>query len=533
MGRLNLKEIEDDKFDMEVYEGMLDFLSEEKPPLLDEISKHNHGQVIFPTGTGKSVYQQMMIVDDIKECFPERRSYLIASHRLLLNKQLLVKISGALESLGVKFNVLFVGSGKESKEEFAEFHKDKDISHIVEAKFTTRTDEIEKFKEKTINGGKYLLIVSTYNSIDKLYTTPIRIGLFDEAHESTTKEFTENLKMVLPMFEKKFFFTATRKVVDIERGMNDKNIYGEVIVSMTNRDAIDKNLIVQPKLHFVDSGHDLTWPEVTLNQKIDLIISCFSNHKQQIDSESYDPKSQGAKLLFTMNNQKDIKDILTNERFLDYCGMWSINTLGVCSDHKYINGEEVNAIDIEKGIASAGNKEDMMLFHIKMLTAGIDIPSLTGVVIFNLKELSSMSQVVGRALRINPIDRKNILNKTYDKNKAVKPFAYVIIPMFIDEVEMKDMVSVIDILYKDYNMTEEFIVKNEEYMRKKIEDIAPYDVELKGCDKKDLKGLMHRFVEIETANKHILLERNIKELKNKIQEEVIELKELELEFNNL
>lgn len=531
--RLKLPEIKKDEFNEEVYQNMIDYLSDEKLPIIEEIEQFVMGQVVLPTGTGKSIVQQMSLVRDIRDKFPLRASYLIASHRLLLNKQLLLKISGALEDLGVKFNVLFVGSGSESKEEFAKFYEDKDVSFIVDAMFTTDPNKIEEFKKKTEEADKFLLIVSTYNSIHKLCSTDIDIALFDEAHMSTTPEFTQNLKYVLPACKKKYFFTASRKVVDINRGMNDKNIYGEILVSMTNREAIDRHLIVQPKMHFVNASESKSWLEMTLNQKIEFVISCFNNHKRQIDSESYDPKSQGAKLLFTLNNQKDIMRIMTSEKFKEYCGIWNIKTLGVCSDHKYIDGEPVSDIDIEKGIASVNNKDDMILFHIRMLSEGIDIPSLTGVVIVNHKELSTMSQIVGRCLRLNSTDRKNILNGTYTHETAVKPYAYVIMPLFIDEVDMKHMTEVVKMLYEDYCISEEFIVQNDEYCRKAFEDIDPQDDDRRGCDEQKLNGVYHLFEELQFVDKEQLLLEELKSYYQKKEELELDINRLELQLQNL
>ena len=70
-----------------------------------------------------------------------------------------------------------------------------------------------------------------------------------------------------------------------------------------------------------------------------------------------------------------------------------------------------------------------------MLSEGIDIPSLTGVMIINYKELSTLSQIIGRSLRLHSSDRKNIA-ENFDFKNRIKPYAYILLPIFVKHDDM-------------------------------------------------------------------------------------------------
>jgi len=93
-----------------------DFINDCRQHQLDafECAKsHDKGQIISPCGTGKTRIQISIIADDIlKSGYGIFKTDVIASHRLILNGQLLKEAVDVFKKAGVPFNILFLGTGE-------------------------------------------------------------------------------------------------------------------------------------------------------------------------------------------------------------------------------------------------------------------------------------------------------------------------------------------------------------------------------------------------------------------------------------
>jgi hypothetical protein len=76
--------------------------------------------------------------------------------------------------------------------------------------------------------------------------------------------------------------------------------------------------------------------------------------------------------------------------------------------------------------------DEAIIFHIHMLTEGIDVPGITGQMIWRNVGIISFLQNVGRAARLHAFDRERLYNgslQAKDHKDFVKPFAWIILPI--------------------------------------------------------------------------------------------------------
>lgn len=160
----------------------------------------NLGQILLPTGTGKTRIQIALHVKEMRS-HKEPCIVVITSHRLALNNQLLLKFADILKKCKIEAVLFYLGSGK------VDFKND-----AFEIFSGTEEEKIFEAYEKASYEGKHLVIASTYNSIDRLTVLPhIDLCTCDEAHTVTRVSFRSNLEQIKKQTNRMFFFTATRR----------------------------------------------------------------------------------------------------------------------------------------------------------------------------------------------------------------------------------------------------------------------------------------------------------------------------------
>ena len=134
---------------------------------LDSMEKHDKGQIIIPTGGGKTI----CMIQDALRVFSQdcQQTIVVVAPRILLANQL--------------------------SAEFLEFITDPtvDVMHVHSGEThhfsTTKADEIREFHLHNANDGRNQLIFTTYHSLHRLVESQITIDTvyFDEAHNSTQR----------------------------------------------------------------------------------------------------------------------------------------------------------------------------------------------------------------------------------------------------------------------------------------------------------------------------------------------------------
>jgi len=455
------------------------------------------GQICMPTGTGKTLVQKAIHVDDMlnKTEKGEVGIYVIASHRLGLCNQLFEQCMDLIFECGIACDMLYIGSEKYDFTQIMDKYSKKGIKIVTnsfDAKATTLSDNILMAASNARMNGHHLFIVSTYHSFGRLQTLsklnlahPISVCTFDEAHTTTKDLFQENINSVKNLIDRKYFFTATRRVRGEDGGQNNTEFYGQVIYEMPIRTSIETGEIVRPVIHRVvcndDSGMSSDTNEWMM---VKTITDCFNEHKKQIKACSNSPENIGAKMLITCDGLKFIREVCNNQFFIDYCRKNNINVYSFSSsDGEHMNFEK--CVNRQMCICSMNNLEqceDAILFHYDILTEGIDLPAITGVLIMRNLETIKLLQNIGRAARLLPGDRELLYKETntdvkyieeFIKTKLVKPYSWVIIPDYLKSLNREDarrIREMIEEIVQTYNiLVEQTVVSDVALADKKTE----------------------------------------------------------------
>lgn len=450
-------------------------------------STHNNDreQIIIPTGTGKTRIQIHIHIQDMIEKTRKNETgvYAIGAHRLLLCTQLMDEFQHMCIECGIPINVLYIGSARHDDKHVYDRYFDKGIdSETYSSTYTTQSDEVKAFYEKTRASNRHLIIVSTYHSFDKMACiNPIDICTYDEAHTTIAEDFTGNILEVIDNIKRNYFFTATRKVYGEDKGMNDESFYGNVF-GISPKKMIQAGEIVLPKIHVMmlenyEKGKVKDDNEVML---VKTVIEGFTEHKKKLKEDSAHPDNIGAKLLVSCKGSDELSLVQDNETFKKWCQENNIKVFSFSSrygSYKDFEKEE-NRTQVYEDMKSLKDTDDCILLHIDILTEGIDLPSITAVMLLRHLNIAKLMQTLGRALRLLKSDR----NKLYagdmlpdERGKYTKPYAYLLLPMHFESLDAssEDMKRMIREVITTYGLPTEEFLPLEEFEALKNEYLDP------------------------------------------------------------
>ena len=101
---------------------------------------------------------------------------------------------------------------------------------------------------------------------------PVDVVYYDEAHNATSSDNFNAVKYMSSHAKRNYFFTATPKYsIDYASdlsGMNNIDVYGDVISRVDFNYLLKQGVIVKPKLHLLESDADLNnQRQVDVNMK--------------------------------------------------------------------------------------------------------------------------------------------------------------------------------------------------------------------------------------------------------------------------
>ena len=463
------------------FEDYFSFLYEHQKEAYNVMEEYKKGQIICPTGSGKSKIQIATIFKHLEDNPDHIDNYLITSHRLLLNIQLIANLVKDVKKSVAPFKLLFVGSGDikastlneiinkdtPKKEDWINVSADDVLS-------TTNKNEIDNFIKISNKNGYDVLIVSTYHSLDKLKDINIEIACFDEAHTTASSQdedtmFKANIKR-LKNVNRQYFFTATRKVFNNDKGMNDP-FYGDVIYSISPKEIMDGGYICEPKLHLVYSSDK---DKNLRNDKMEVktILESFTAHNQIVKSNAERAGMKppmAAKMLVNTPGSGPMLSYIKSAELKAYsknnkCKMFFIASNDKVNCTIITEGKKVDNLDREEWMRQLTNlkqDESAIIFHYSILTEGIDLPNITGTLFTRATTVTKLMQSIGRSLRLLPEDRDNLHKHNTllpaEKEKFIKPFGYVILPsgFLIEEDDEVEMESLVRSVVNEYTIPEQ------------------------------------------------------------------------------
>ena len=349
---------------------------------VDVMRQHNKGQVIVPTGGGKTL---TMITDALREFQSETpQTIVVVCPRILLAGQL---SSEFLEFI-LNAEVLHVHSGETHHES------------------TTNPGTIRRWVDT--HNSRHQLIITTYNSLQRLVDAEIDVDTiyFDEAHNSVKRNFFPATEHYSANANRCYFFTATPKhsVVATKPGMNHSEVYGNVICQVPAPELVNAGYILSPKvvIHEVQSAANCG--NIFERDKIALIYS--------IDEH------QSGKILICAKATKQIVNLISQTDFCSqlesrgYSWMYITAKTGAVIDGKKVNREVF--FDTLNAWGKDSSKKFVVIHH-SILSEGINVNGLEGVLFMRNMDFIGISQTIGRVIRLG------------DKSKK---FGLVIIPVF-------------------------------------------------------------------------------------------------------
>jgi superfamily II DNA or RNA helicase len=384
------------------------------------------GRIVIPTGGGKT-FVEAAILDFQRKQNPKTRIHVVLAPRIVLCNQL---IDEYRKFLGYSFRALAFHSGH---------HEPEDENIDWAEQNTTSIEVVKKYHKDAQKSGVDLVVFSTYHSCDKLSGIDFDTMIADESQYCVAENFGENVKKISARV--KLFFTATEKFTASSkgRGLNNESLYGKRFYYIAPHILIKRGIIIPPRLHVMHG--------VVVGDKkqslVDQVIQIGSAQHQLTVK-----KLKFSKILFAMKGTDDVKTVLDNiKKIKEALPDHDIYTI-TSKQGAQINGQEVNR-ETEFMPTLKTTTKSCLIFHYDILSEGIDIDGITGVVLMRNLGLAKLLQTIGRAVRV------------YKPNPKLKPQAWISVPVLNGDEDDKERLKqiVTHMRLGGHNISKEDIVE--------------------------------------------------------------------------
>ena len=364
------------------------------------MQQHNKGQIIVPTGGGKTL---KMIYDCLRELQSETpQTIVVVAPRILLAEQL---SSEFLEFI-TNAEVLHVHSGETSHES------------------STRPQEIRNWVQA--NADNHRLIVTTYNSLSRLQVAEIAVDTiyFDEAHNSVQRHFFPATEHFAANARRAYFFTATPKhsVAVGKPGMNDAVVYGQVICKVPAPELVEGGYIVPPKV---------------IVKQLEMVQGKQTNFDRDAANllETIDDNNVG-KILICAKATKQIVSLVSETDFCSELEQRGFSWMYITAKTgAVIDGQKVNREVFFDTLSAWGKDNDkkFVVLHHSILAEGINVSGLEAVLFLRNMDFIGISQTIGRCIRLHHDDAKGLRDgriQPGNLGQYTKSFGLVCIPVY-------------------------------------------------------------------------------------------------------
>ena len=369
---------------------------------LDALLQYRKGQVIIPTGGGKT---NVAIFDALREFQSDApKTIVVCCPRILLAEQL--------------------------SSEFLEFITNAEVMHVHSGEThhfsTTKVSEIQAHDVSCEITNRHQLIFTTYNSLQRLQQADIKVDTiyFDEAHNSVQRHFFPATEYFSSTADRCYFFTATPKhsATISKPGMNDGAVYGQVICNVPAPELVEGGFIVPPKV-VVQQFEMLGKGQIVAD------VDC-ENLIQTIDAQDV------SKVLICSKATKQIQSLVSQTDFCKQLEDRGFSWMYITSKTgAVIDGQKVNR-EVFFDTLSAWGKDDSKKFvvlHHSILSEGINVSGLEAVLFMRSMDYIGISQTIGRVIRLHKDDAAGLSSGRIAPGALVdytKSFGLVCIPVY-------------------------------------------------------------------------------------------------------
>ena len=348
------------------------------------MQQHNKGQLIMPTGAGKTLN---MIMDTVRQFQSETpQTIVVVAPRILLAEQL---SSEFLEFI-VNAEVLHVHSG--------EIHHES----------TTNPNTICQWVDT--HNSSHKLIFTTYNSLQRLVDAEIDVDTiyFDEAHNSVKRNFFPATEYFSANANRCYFMTATPKhsLTVSKPGMNLPEVYGNVICQVPAPELVKQGYILPPKVVI---------KQLPMVQDKQMIYERDADNLLETIADN-----QVSKILICARSTKQIVGLISQSPFCSelqkrgYSWMMITAKTGAVIDGKKVNREVF--FDTLNAWGKDSSKKFVVIHH-SILSEGINVSGLEAVLFMRNMDYIGISQTIGRVIRLGDSSKKFglVVVPVYDK----------------------------------------------------------------------------------------------------------------------
>ena len=332
---------------------------------------NSKGQVIIPTGGGKTI---CMIQDTIhQQAVPTGTTTVVVAPRILLAEQLCKEFLELVSTTHT--HVMHVHSGD------------------VEYFHTTKPEQIHIFANVARTAGENVIIFTTYHSLHRIQEADIEVNTiyFDEAHNSVQRNFFPPTEHFAAVADRCYFFTATPKhsVTVFKPGMNDPEVYGQVICNVPAPQLVEEGYILPPKV------------VVQQLPQGDFKQSDEKNLLDTIDANSLN------KILIAARSTKQIVRLVSQTDFCVQLRERGYNWMYITSKTgAIINGVKVSREQFFKTLNQWGQDDTrFVIMHHSILSEGINVKGLEAVLFMRNMDYIGISQSIGRVIRLGGTEK--------------------------------------------------------------------------------------------------------------------------------
>ena len=349
---------------------------------VDSMLAFDKGQLVIPTGGGKTLCMIYDIIQNQKY-IDNGNTIVVVAPRILLAEQLCSEFLEVIDTTST--HVLHVHSGE--------------THHFS----TTNPSKINLFVNTARTAGENVIIFTTYHSLHRLQQADVEVNTiyFDEAHNSVQRNFFPATEHFSAVADRCYFFTATPKhsVTISKPGMNDPEVYGQVICN-----------VPAPKL--VEQGYILP-PKVVVKQ---LPQGDFKQSDEQNLLETIDDNALN-KILIAARSTKQIVRLVSQTDFCKQLEERGYNWMYITSKTgAIINGKKVSREKFFEILNQWGTDNTrFVIMHHSILSEGINVKGLEAVLFMRNMDYIGISQSIGRVIRLGG---------------AQKTFGLVCVPVF-------------------------------------------------------------------------------------------------------
>ena len=342
---------------------------------LDAISTSNKGRIVIPTGGGKTAVEAFALRDIINSS-TETKIHLVLAPRIALVNQLIKEYRNFI---GQNYIAVAFHSGRHEPD----FEKVRWAEQAT-TKHETVVGEFARAKRM----GKDLVVFSTYASFNKLLNFKFETLIADESQYCITEGYFETIRDITA--NKQYFFTATERhtATNTGRGLNNQEVFGDVLYQIAPQTLIELGYIVAPRLH-VMSAESKSESYTVVDEVIQLAA-------KQIELSFQMPV---CKVLFAMKGTDDVKTIVENITKLK-AEFPNFRIFTIVSNSKL--GAMVDGVKMARGnfMKELRETDNALIFHYDILSEGIDVDGITGVALLRNMKKAKMLQTIGRAVRV-------------------------------------------------------------------------------------------------------------------------------------